>query len=659
MKKQQKKRYHINNFRILSVATLVMILYHSFLYSETFVTLAVGAPVELELISVQQIWEEAPHNAFPDMVRFNNQWYLAFREADSHDVSSDGNVQVIRSTDGVTWEPVVEFDRIGEDLRDARLTVLDDSRLMLNSAAAPLDSVYSRQSLCWFSENGTDWSDAYEVGEEDWWLWSVAQHPDGDLYGVAYGRLGENPTPTTTTRLYNSSDGMNYVTVVPTLTSEGSTNEADIVFCQDGTAVTLVRGSSGRCYVGTSNGDYTNWTFKTIYSKIGGPELIELPDGNILAASRLTDGIGRTSISWLDPDDGIMEELLTLPSGGDCGYPGMVWHNDRLWITYYSSHGDGKARIYFAEVAVSEGEAESAALVCRHMNDKPPATENWTLLGDGLNVSESAVKLDSVGGLAAWNISDDGTNTGSIRYYSKTPTTLQMERAADEGWVLSARLRVVDVADDMDASIFAEYASNLDELNRRFAMAFGSSEDGDPIVSLYTDQTICLEGLGGGYHLYELRYDPISGTADLFVDGMEYLSDYSGFANSSSLSRIIWGANQSASKGNANYNMIYFRNSLADPIVGDANCDGKVDNDDAQVLAENWLATSAVWEMGDFNNDGIINDLDATLLAANWGKEHPILTNVAPEPSTAVFLLALIAAMILQFFFFRFKHADY
>ncbi len=32
---------------------------------------------------------------------------------------------------------------------------------------------------------------------------------------------------------------------------------------------------------------------------------------------------------------------LKLPSGGsDTGYAGMVWHNDELWVSYYSNHED-------------------------------------------------------------------------------------------------------------------------------------------------------------------------------------------------------------------------------------------------------------------------------------------------------------------------------
>jgi len=43
------------------------------------------------------------------------------------------------------------------------------------------------------------------------------------------------------------------------------------------------------------------------------------------------------------------EPVLTLPSGGDTSYPGLVWHDDLLWMSYYSSH-EGKAAIYLAGI---------------------------------------------------------------------------------------------------------------------------------------------------------------------------------------------------------------------------------------------------------------------------------------------------------------------
>ena len=43
---------------------------------------------------------------------------------------------------------------------------------------------------------------------------------------------------------------------------------------------------------------------------------------------------------------------LVLPSGGDCSYPGIVWHDGLLWLSYYSSH-EGKTSIYLAKIRFS------------------------------------------------------------------------------------------------------------------------------------------------------------------------------------------------------------------------------------------------------------------------------------------------------------------
>jgi len=46
-----------------------------------------------------------------------------------------------------------------------------------------------------------------------------------------------------------------------------------------------------------------------------------------------------------------MTRLTKLPSGGDTSYPGMVWHNNMLYISYYSSH-EGKTSIYLAKIKI-------------------------------------------------------------------------------------------------------------------------------------------------------------------------------------------------------------------------------------------------------------------------------------------------------------------
>ena len=56
----------------------------------------------------------------------------------------------------------------------------------------------------------------------------------------------------------------------------------------------------------------------------------------------------KTMIAQLDAQ-GQLHPLATLPSGGDNSYPGLVWENGTLWVSYYSSH-EAKTSIYLAKL---------------------------------------------------------------------------------------------------------------------------------------------------------------------------------------------------------------------------------------------------------------------------------------------------------------------
>jgi hypothetical protein len=112
-------------------------------------------------------------------------------------------------------------------------------------------------------------------------------------------------------------------------------------------------GSPNTAQLGRSTPPYTDWAWRDLGVRIGGPHMIRLPDGHIVAGVRLYDGQVRTSLMWLDEKAGKLSEFLKLPSGGDTSYPGLVWHEDRLWVSYYASH-EGKSNIYIAQVQIPE-----------------------------------------------------------------------------------------------------------------------------------------------------------------------------------------------------------------------------------------------------------------------------------------------------------------
>ena len=300
-----------------------------------------------ELVDARKIWDQAPHNAFTDLIRFKDRWLCVFREGKTH-VSPDGVLRVLGSSDGQTWTSDAVVALAGADLRDAKIAVTPDGKLMLSGVAHPPKPVEpAYQSLSWFSSDGKSWSAPVQVGDPDFWLWRVTWHKDR-AYGIGYGCAAEK-----TVRLYSSADGKTFKTEVKTLFDQGYPNESSILFLEDGTALCLLRRDEGTktAQLGIAKAPYREWTWKDLGVQIGGPHLIRLPDGRIVGGGRLYDRGARTSLLWIDPEAGKATEFLKLPSGGDTSYPGLVWHDGLLWVSYYSSH-EGKTSIYLARIKV-------------------------------------------------------------------------------------------------------------------------------------------------------------------------------------------------------------------------------------------------------------------------------------------------------------------
>ncbi len=304
-----------------------------------------SAPGKAELVSVRKIWDQSPHNAFTDLIRYKNEWFCVFREGKAH-VSPDGALRVLRSRDGEAWTSVALITSTNGDLRDAKITITPKGELMLSGAVAlPQPSAAKHQSLSWFSADGTTWSQPSVIGDTNQWLWRTTWHK-GTAYSVGYDTVGEKFV-----RLYTSRDGRAFETLVPRLFDDGYPNETSIVFQPDTTALCLLRrdGNPGTGKLGISKPPYTQWEWKDLGVKIGGPHLLRLPDGRHVAAVRLYDGKVRTSLAWLDPETAKLTEFLPLPSGGDSSYAGLVLEGGLLWVSYYSSH-EGKTSIYLAKV---------------------------------------------------------------------------------------------------------------------------------------------------------------------------------------------------------------------------------------------------------------------------------------------------------------------
>lgn len=330
--------------------------------------LATGAAAdEPKIISIAKIWDQAPHNAFTDLIRWQNKWYCTFREADGH-VGGDGKLRVLESADGDQWKSAALLAEDGIDLRDPKLSVTADDRLMIvagGSVYGGTKVLKGRQPRVAFSKDGRDWTPTQRVLSEGDWLWRVTWHK-GKAYGVSYNagarttkeakEAAKERQPVSADpadwklKLVVSDDGVKY-DVITHLGVPGHPNETTLRFLPDGEMWALVRREGGDTFgwIGTSKPPYRDWQWHETKHRLGGPNFIHVPDSGWWAVSRSYPGGAKTVLARLARDS--YEPVLSFPTGGDTSYAGMVWHDGQLWVSYYSSH-EKKSCIYLARVQI-------------------------------------------------------------------------------------------------------------------------------------------------------------------------------------------------------------------------------------------------------------------------------------------------------------------
>ncbi len=312
---------------------------------------------DLELVETRKIWDAGPHNAFTDLVRYQGKWVCGFREAPSHTGGvKDSRIRVIVSGDAQQWESagVIDDQKRG-DIRDAKFALMPDGRLMLLTATQLFDkSKQSHQSHAWFTKDLKSWDGPHDVGDADIWAWGIVFHED---VGYSIGYRTKNPRYV---RLYSTQQGTDFDTLVENMgVLDPYPNESVIVFDRDSDKAYCLLRCKGPAQLGVATPPYDNWQWKVTDRAIGGPEMIQVPDGRLLAGGRLYDGKVRTSLFWVDPETAELSEALKLPSGGDTSYPGFVIQGDTLYVSYYSSH-EGKSSIYLAKVKIPGNDASDA-----------------------------------------------------------------------------------------------------------------------------------------------------------------------------------------------------------------------------------------------------------------------------------------------------------
>lgn len=288
-------------------------------------------------------------------------------------VTAEGHLMVNTSIYFVSKAPRIEGPtEAGErsytptDARDWR----DRSQVyyQLDSPAVPLTDTeaegVARQSLTWLSSDGETWSSAYACPTGvNLWRWEVTWHKG---MGYSVGKEGRGT-------LYRTRDGKHWRVMRSDFGPDGVCNEASIAFGADDTAYCLLR--DGRLRENSPKGallpdgtpapagtsvpllgvgtppSYQDWTWRNLHvdwdgdgqtrpaadafrAPLGGPKLVRLSDGRLIAAGRMR-GLGcddgRITLFQVDPKQAV---LTGFAECNGTTYGGVVEHAGMLWVSF-------------------------------------------------------------------------------------------------------------------------------------------------------------------------------------------------------------------------------------------------------------------------------------------------------------------------------------
>ena len=329
-----------------------------------------GSLPSIRIDSVNKVFDDGNHNAFTDLCRFGDRYYLTFRScSDGHMLFGSSRILVMSSTDTEVWTPAFEFAVPGRDVRDPHLLVFQETLFVYSGTWLVGEEAPRRGDpndmlghAAWTAD-GSQWHGPHSTsGTSGHYVWRAASF-GGRAYLCGRRRQGMAPTLSPEDReigieaaLLRSDDGLSWESVG--LFRESYGNETAFLFEPDGSIVAIHRGRGPvPAEVCRSRPPYLVWSRRGLGQNVGGP-LLARWGGQLLVGGRDYGNADRprTSLWWLDDD--MLTKVATLPSGGDTSYPGFVDLGEgRAIVSYYSSHeGSGTSlapsAIYLAKIAL-------------------------------------------------------------------------------------------------------------------------------------------------------------------------------------------------------------------------------------------------------------------------------------------------------------------
>ena len=326
---------------------------------------------EVRVTNVRRLFHNGEHNAFTDLIRFQDKIYLAFRSCpDGHMVHPTASIIILRSDDAQTWEQVHRFSVKHRDTRDPHFLVFKNRLFVYTGtwysgeSTIPVSDYDLNQHLGYaaWSEDGTLWhSPVMLEGTFGHYIWRASQ-----FAGTAYlcGRRkrefdvrprGEGPD--VQSLMLESDDGL--IWRKRAVFQEQQGDETAFLFEPNGDLLAIGRCASQPAQLLRSSPPYQQWLRDDLDRYVGGPLLIKWGDRYVVGGRKFTSDRGaKTSLCWLV--DGQLHEFAELPSGGDNSYPGFLQlSTTRSIVSWYSTHeqddsGKPITAIYMADLEIAD-----------------------------------------------------------------------------------------------------------------------------------------------------------------------------------------------------------------------------------------------------------------------------------------------------------------
>jgi hypothetical protein len=325
----------------------------------------------VEVQNVRRVFHNGEHNAFTDLVRFRDRYYLTFRSCpDGHMVHPTASIIILVSDDLNSWQPVHRFRVEKRDTRDPHFLVFKDRLFVYTGTWYSGETTIPRSDYdlnkhlgyaAW-SDDGAKWHSPIMLeGTFGHYIWRATTY-GGKAYlcGRRKHQFDVRPRgegPEVESAMLESEDGLVWKT--RTLFQEVRGDETAFRFDATGDILAIGRRGSDNAQILRSQPPYTQWDRRDLDRYLGGPLLTRWGNRLVVGGRNNTDGRGpKTAMCWLVGDD--LHQFAELPSGGDNSYPGFLELSPtRAVMSWYSSHekdASGKTitAIYMADLTIGE-----------------------------------------------------------------------------------------------------------------------------------------------------------------------------------------------------------------------------------------------------------------------------------------------------------------